>query len=86
MKEYKALFQESTKFTVTETMHAIVLKEGFPIPTIQPYPYPHSQKGEIEKFVKDMLSAGLIRSVSPFSSPLILVKKKDGSWKFCVDY
>jgi hypothetical protein len=54
---------------------------------IKPYRYNPTQKDEIERQVREMLVNGVIQpSRSPFSSSVLLVKKKDGSWRFCVDY
>jgi hypothetical protein len=54
---------------------------------IKPYKYSPEQKDEIEKQLKQMLQHGIIqRSQIPFASPVLLVKKKDGTWRFCVDY
>ena len=67
--------------------HAIVLKEGADIPNIRPYRYPHYQKNEIANIVNEMLPAGIIQhNVSPFCRLVILVRKRDGGWRFCVDY
>jgi len=67
--------------------HAIPLIEGAVAIKIRPYRYPHHHKAQIELMVKQMLEEGIIQpSNNPFSSHILLVKKKDGTWRFCTDY
>jgi hypothetical protein len=67
--------------------HRIILKAGAQPVAVRPYRYPTSHKDELERQCAAMIEQGIARrSDSPFSSPVILVKKPDGSWRFCVDY
>lgn len=70
-----------------EADHQIPLLPGAQPVSVRPYRYSPTQKTEIENQVKQMLQNGIIRiSSSPFASLVLLVKKKDGTWHFCVDY
>ena len=53
----------------------------------QPYRVSHQQRTIIEEHVTDMLNRGIIQpSVSPWASPVVLVKKKDNTDRFYVDF
>lgn len=72
---------------IRDIEHHITLKEGTDPINVRPYRYAHFQKEKIEQQVRDILQSGLIRpSSSPFSSSVLLFKKKDGSWRFCTEY
>ena len=88
LKNYVELFQEPTQLPSKRDIdHCITLKKGIEPVNVRPYRYAYFQKAEIEKQVQEMLNSGLIRpSINPFSSLVLFVKKKDGSWRFCTDY
>lgn len=88
LQQYDKVFSDSSMLLPQRNHdHAIPLQDNCGPVSIRPYRYPHYQKEEIEKMVKELLTSGLIRpSKSPFSSPVLLVQKSDGGWRFCVDY
>jgi hypothetical protein len=53
---------------------------------VRQYLYAHAQKEELERQCDIMLQNGVIRPNSTvFSVSVLLVRKSDGSWHFCVD-
>ncbi|UYV81786.1 K02A2.6-like [Cordylochernes scorpioides] len=68
------------------TKHRINTGESNPIKQA-PHRIPLARRQEAETLVKEMLDQNIIEpSSSPWVSPVVLVKKKDGSTRFCVDY
>lgn len=66
--------------------HRINTADATPIRR-RPYRVSHAERTVIQQEVEKMLRKDVIeQSSSPWASPVVLVKKKDGSWRFCVDY
>ena len=65
----------------------VKLMDGTRPINVPPYRIPQSQQKLVDEHVKDMLEKDVIEpSNSPWSAPVLLVKKKDGTLRFCVDY
>ena len=88
-KLYSSLFvvedDEPTGFTDLMPFK-IDTKEERPV-KLKPYRVPVCHQDEVNKQLISMEEQGIISlSKSPWSSPLVVVKKKDGSLRLCVDY
>ena len=88
LTKYSSLFQPLSNLPPSRaTDHSINLIPNAAPVNVRLYRYPYFQKQEIERQVASMLHSGHIQhNSSPFSSPVLLVKKHDGTWRFCVDY
>jgi hypothetical protein len=67
--------------------HSIPLVPGSLPPSIHLYRHPFSKKNEIEKMVQELHNVGIIHpSTIPYSSPIVMVLKKEGSWRMFSDF
>jgi hypothetical protein len=88
-KKYRKVFEEIPLGLPPKRgfEHTIELEEGAKPIITTPYRHPHEFKEEIEKIIKELLEMGHIQpSSSPFASSMVLVKKKDGNLRMCIDY
>ncbi|GJZ00414.1 retrotransposon-related protein [Tanacetum coccineum] len=88
IKSFKDVFKVPKQLPPTRSHdHRIPLLSGTQPINIRPYRHPPVQKDAIELMVKELLESGVIKhSQSSFASPVVMVKKKDNSWRMCVDY
>lgn len=67
--------------------HCIHLLLGSALVVVRSYQYPHLMKDEIGCQCDDILAQGIIRpSTCNFSLAVLLIKKQDDTWCFCMDY
>lgn len=89
LREYEDVFSRgeydlgSTKVIqhkITTTVNSMPIKQA-------PYRVPIEKRDEIDRQVSKLLEQGLIEpSDAAWASPVVLVKKKDGTQRLCVDY
>ena len=88
LTDYRNIFAHniSELGSTSLTEHEIDTGDAQPIKQL-PRRLPNVLKSVVQEQVSEMLQNDVIRpSHSPWASPIVLVRKKDNTWRFCVDY
>ncbi|KAL0810648.1 hypothetical protein ABMA28_010755 [Loxostege sticticalis] len=94
LQQLLAIINDFSQFLISGTATSTVktgsmvirLKSDTPI-NYRPYRLSHAETLRVREIIKDLLDKGVIQeSESDFASPILLVKKKDGSDRMCVDF
>jgi len=85
LQEFQNIFSDLPGITDTAE-HRIQLTDNNPI-RCKPYPIPYALRDVVKSEIDEMCRLGIIEpSESPYSSPLLMVKKKDGTNRPVVDF
>ena len=89
--EYSDIFAESLQAPwVLNPSHGVyhVIPTGTAAPIrLAPYRVSAAERDVLRDLVTDMEAAGIVRpSSSPWAAPVVLVRRKNGAYRFCVDY
>nr|AHN53416.1 putative gag protein [Nuttalliella namaqua] len=88
LRQYADCFSSTPGVRQTPlTKHRIVMNDDARPVRRTPYRVSAKERDAIRSQVRDMLAEDVIQpSSSPWASPVVLVQKKDGTLRFCVDY
>ncbi|MCO5763134.1 MAG: reverse transcriptase domain-containing protein [Chromatiaceae bacterium] len=86
LDEFCDIFAERPA-TTTLGIHHIPTEENHPPIAVRPRRIPIATVEQVDKELDDMLQMGVIQpSLSPWNSPVVVVKKPDNTLRFCVDF
>jgi hypothetical protein len=89
LQEFKDVFLEEMPNELPPIRgieHQIYFVPGAAIPNRPAYRSNPEETKELQRQVEDLMSKGYVReSMSPCAVPVLLVPKKDGTWRMCVD-
>ena len=88
VNDYKDLFasKDSELGSTGLIKHSIDTENKGPI-RLRPYRTARRHKEETDRQINDMIKTNVIRpSTSPWAAPVVLVEKKNGEQRFCIDY
>ena len=87
MDHHKAFSLEEDERGETDLIQLEIDTGGAPPKRQRPRRMPFSVREQVSRQVKKMQEDGVIQpSNSPWASPIVLVRKKDGTHRFCIDY
>jgi hypothetical protein len=88
VEEYSDIFSSPTGVPLhCQVKHPIDLTPNAPLPNGPVYHRSLLENEEIKRQIQELLHKGHIHpSSSPCGSPIVLVQKKDGTWRLCIDY